>query len=37
MPADREPTDLERYGHWQDVVIFVGLFLLCVIIAMWFW
>lgn len=32
----REPTDLERYGHWQDVVMFVGLVLLGVIIAKWF-
>jgi hypothetical protein len=33
----REPTDLERYGHWQDVLIFIGLFLLCVVIATWLW
>jgi hypothetical protein len=33
----REPTDLERYGHWQDVLIFVGLVLLSVVIAQWVW
>jgi hypothetical protein len=33
----REPTDLERYGHWQDVLIFVGLVLLGVVIAQWVW
>jgi hypothetical protein len=36
-PELREPTDLERYGHWQDVVLFMGLFLLGAMIAMWFW
>jgi hypothetical protein len=34
---EREPTDLERYGHWQDVLIFVGLVLLGVVIAKWVW
>ena len=34
---EREPTDLERYGHWQDVVIFIGLFLLAAVIAKWLW
>jgi hypothetical protein len=34
---EREPTDLERYGHWQDVLLFIGLFLLGAIIAKWFW
>lgn len=33
----REPTDLERYGFWQDGLMFIGLFLLGVIIAGWLW
>jgi hypothetical protein len=29
---DKEPTDLERYGHWQDPVIFIlGLALFVVV------
>jgi hypothetical protein len=34
---EREPTDLERYGHWQDVLMFIGLFLLGVVIVKWLW
>ena len=30
--CEREPTDLERYGLWQE-----GLFLLGVVIAKWLW
>jgi hypothetical protein len=36
-PREREPTDLERYGRWQDVLLFIGLFLLGVVIAKWLW
>jgi hypothetical protein len=36
-PPERELTDLERYGHWQDVLMFIGLFLLGVVIAKWLW
>jgi hypothetical protein len=36
-PPEREPTDLERYGRWQDVLIFIGLFLLGAVIAEWLW
>jgi len=36
-PPERESTDLERYGHWQDVLMFIGLFLLGVVIAKWLW
>jgi hypothetical protein len=34
---EREPTDLERYGHWQDVLMFIGLFLLGVVVVKWLW
>jgi hypothetical protein len=34
---EREPTDLERYGLWQDGSMFIGLFLLGVVIAKWLW
>jgi hypothetical protein len=34
-PREREPTDLERYGHWQDVLMLIGLVLLGVVIAKW--
>lgn len=34
---EREPTDLERYGHWQDVLMFIGLLFLGVVIARWLW
>jgi hypothetical protein len=34
---EREPTDLERYGLWQDGLMFIGLFLLGVVIAKWLW
>lgn len=34
-PREREPTDLERYGLWQDGLMFIGLFLLGVVIAKW--
>jgi len=36
-PHEREPTDLGRYGRWQDVLMFIGLFLLGVVIAEWLW
>jgi hypothetical protein len=36
-PPERESTDLERYGHWQDVLMFLGLLLLGAVIANWFW
>jgi hypothetical protein len=36
-PPERELTDLERYGHWQDVLMFIGLFLLGAVIAKWLW
>ena len=36
-PPERESTDLERYGRWQDVLMFVGLLLLCVVFAEWLW
>ncbi len=34
---EREPTDVERYGHWQDVLVFIGLFVLGVVIVKWLW
>jgi len=39
LPKDRERevTDLERYGRWQDGLLFIGLFLLAVAIATWLW
>jgi hypothetical protein len=36
-PRKREPTDLERYGHWQDGVMLIALVLLGTLIANWFW
>jgi hypothetical protein len=36
-PREREPTDLERYGHWEDGLMFVGLILLGVMVAMCIW
>ena len=36
-PPERESTDLERYGHWQDVLMFIGLLLLGVVVAKWLW
>lgn len=36
-PREREPTDLERYGHWQDVLMLFGLILLGVVIAKCIW
>jgi hypothetical protein len=33
----RKPTDLERYGHWQDVLMFIGLLLLGAVIGKWLW
>ena len=36
-PREREPTDLERYGSWQDGLMFIGLFLFGVVIAKWLW
>jgi hypothetical protein len=36
-PREREPTDLERYGRWQDGLMFVWLFLLGVVSAKWLW
>jgi cytochrome c biogenesis protein CcdA len=36
-PPGRESTDLERYGRWQDVLMFVGLLLLGIVIAEWLW
>jgi hypothetical protein len=36
-PRKREQADLERYGFWQDGLMFIGLFLLGVIIARWLW
>jgi hypothetical protein len=36
-PPEREPTDLERYGRWQDVLMFIGLVSLGVVIAKWLW
>jgi hypothetical protein len=35
--CEREPTDLERYGLWQDGLMFIGSFLLGVVIAKWLW
>jgi hypothetical protein len=32
---EREATDLERYGHWQDGLMFIGLFFLSALIAKW--
>jgi hypothetical protein len=39
LPEFREgkATDLERYGRWQDGLLFIGLFLLGVVIAKWLW
>jgi hypothetical protein len=34
---ERELTDLERYGYWQDGLMFIGLLLLGVAIAKWLW
>jgi hypothetical protein len=34
---EREPTDLERYGQWQDGVMLIGLLFLGVIVAKWLW
>jgi len=36
-PREREPTDLERYGRWQGVLLFIGLFLPGAVIATWLW
>jgi hypothetical protein len=36
-PREPEPTDLERYGPWQAGLMFIGLFLLGVVIAKWLW
>ncbi len=36
-PRDSEVTDLERYGRWQHGLLFIGLFLLGVVIAKWLW
>ena len=36
-PRDREPSNLERYGFWQDALMFIGLFLLGAVIATWLW
>jgi hypothetical protein len=36
-PPEREATDLERYGRWQHLLIFIGLFLLGAVIAKWLW
>ena len=36
-PREREPSDLERYGFWQDALMFIGLFLLGAVIATWLW
>ena len=27
----------ERYGHWQDGLMFIGLFFLSALIAKWLW
>jgi hypothetical protein len=32
-----DPEDLERYGHWQHVLMLVGLVLLAAVIATWLW
>jgi hypothetical protein len=32
-----EVTDLERYGRRQDGLLFIGLFLLGVVVAKWLW
>jgi hypothetical protein len=36
-PPERESTDLERYGRWQDGLMFIGLVSLGVVIAKWLW
>jgi hypothetical protein len=36
-PPEREATDLERYGRWQDLLMFIGLLLLGAAIAKWLW
>jgi len=36
-PREREPTDLERYGYWQEGLMFIALFLLGVVVANWLW
>lgn len=36
-PRKREPTDLERYGHWQDGAMLIALVLLGTVIANWLW
>jgi hypothetical protein len=36
-PPEHEPTDLERYGRWQDVLMFIALLLIGVVIAEWLW
>jgi hypothetical protein len=36
-PPERESTDLERYGRWQDILLFIGLLLLGAAIAKWLW
>jgi hypothetical protein len=32
-----EVTDSERYGHWQDGLMLIGLFFLSALIAKWLW
>lgn len=34
---ERDLTDLERYGHWQDGLMFIGLLMIGVVIAKWLW
>jgi hypothetical protein len=36
-PPERESTDLERYGRWQDVLMFIGLLLLGAVIGNGLW
>jgi hypothetical protein len=36
-PRERGPTDLERYGHWEDVLIFITLVLLAAVGVTWLW
>jgi hypothetical protein len=31
------PTDLERYGHWQDGVILIALIAFGTVVANWLW
>jgi hypothetical protein len=31
------PTDLERYGHWQDGLILIALIALGTVITYWLW